>query len=78
MKLTKYEADVHDILSDVTGYQFNKYEDEDGDVCYDLIDPYGDVDGDPIYEFEDLVHYISNNEEIESAIYQLNNMEVTA
>lgn len=63
MQLTSYERQVRNILTDVTGYSFNKETDEDG-TYYNLIDLYGDVDGDPFYEFDDLVSYISNNSDV--------------
>jgi len=71
MQLTSYEREVRSILSDVTGYTFNKETDDEG-TYYNLIDLYGDVDGDPFYEFEDLVDYICNNSDVEG---ELNNLQ---
>lgn len=70
MKLTNLEKQVRSILNDVTGYDFTKNEDEDG-VYYQLIDLYGDVDGDPFDDFDDLITYICNNDDVEAEINTL-------
>ncbi|NBS71847.1 hypothetical protein EBT31_23460 [bacterium] len=76
MQLTSYERQVRNILTDVTGYSFNKETDEDG-TYYNLIDLYGDVDGDPFYEFDDLVSYISNNDDVDGELANLCNSLAT-
>jgi len=73
MQLTSYERQVRNILCDVTGYSFNKETDDDG-TYYNLIDLYGDVDGDPFYEFDDLVGYICNNDDVEGEINNLHQL----
>jgi len=73
MQLTSYERQVRNILCDVTGYSFNKETDDDG-TYYNLIDLYGDVDGDPFYEFDELVGYICNNDDVEGEINNLHQL----
>jgi len=73
MQLTSYERQVRNILCDVTGYSFNKETDDDG-TYYNLIDLYGDVDGDPFYDFDDLVGYICNNDDVEGEITNLHQL----
>ena len=73
MQLTSYERQVRNILCDVTGYSFNKETDDDG-TYYNLIDLYGDVDGDPFYDFDDLVGYICNNDDVECEITNLHQL----
>jgi len=73
MQLTSYERQVRNILCDVTGYSFNKETDDDG-TYYNLIDLYGDVDGDPFYDFDDLVGYICNNDDVEGEINNLHQL----
>jgi hypothetical protein len=46
--------------------RFSDDEDE-----YVLIDPYGDVDGDPFYDIEDVVDFITNNEQVEAYLATL-------
>lgn len=71
MALTDYEQQVRNVLENVTGYSFTKnYDGDEETYYYELTDNYGDVDGDPFFEFDDLVDYICNNEQV--------NMEITA
>jgi hypothetical protein len=47
--------------------RFSDDEDE-----YVLIDPYGDQDGDPFYDLDDVVDFITNNEQVEAYLSELN------
>lgn len=72
MQLTTFESSVRSILDDCTGYTFSKvYDREDDEVYYELIDQYGEVDGDVFYEFDDLLDYVSNNDQVDEALREL-------
>jgi len=50
--------DVHaysNLLEECTGYQVTQSTDRDGELCYQLIDPYGDAIGEPWYQWADVV-----------------------
>ena len=52
-------------IESVTSYTLRIARDDEGELCYELVDRFGDVDGDPFYDLEDVEDYINNNEDIE-------------
>lgn len=75
MKLTNYEQQVKEVLESNTNFYFTKGQDEDG-TYWNLIDSFGDVDGDPFYDFDDLLDYITNCDEVQQDLERLNLLQV--
>ena len=74
MQLTQFEQAVRSILEDCTGYTFTKeYDGDEECVYFTLIDQYGDVDGDPFYEFDDVLDYITENQQVNDEVQDLVN-----
>lgn len=74
MQFTKFEQGVRSILEDCTGYTITKGYDADEDsIYYNLVDQYGDVDGDPFYDFDDVLDYVTNNEQVNDEVSDLIN-----
>jgi hypothetical protein len=62
---------LKDSLNECTSYDLQHYVDEDGEMGYILIDPYGDQDGDPFYDLDDVTDFITNNDQVDEYLYQL-------
>ena len=60
---------LRDAELECTSYDLVQRFSEDDEV-YVLIDPYGDVDGDPFYDIEDVVDFITNNEQVAEYLAQ--------
>ncbi len=71
MMLTNFEEHVNSFISETNGWYFDKVQDEEGDVCYRLFDPFGDQNGDAFYDFEDLLDYIVQDDIISDRIAEL-------
>lgn len=71
-QLTQFEQGVRAILEDCTGYTITKgYDGYEDCYYYNLIDVYGDVDGDPFYDFDDVLDYITDNEQVNQEVQDL-------
>jgi hypothetical protein len=74
-QLTQFEQSVRDIVEEATGYTITKDFDSDEDCYYyNLIDQYGDVDGDPFYDFDDVLDYVENNDQVADELQMLLSM----
>jgi hypothetical protein len=62
-------------LNECTGWDLHHHEDEDDELCYILIDPFGDQDGDPFYDLDDVADYITNNDQVDQYLYELTHNE---
>ena len=54
-----------------TGYDLVQRVDEDDEVEYALIDPFGDQDGEAFYDLNDVADFITNNEAVNEYLYSL-------
>ena len=54
---------VKEAVQECTGYDLvQNFDDEHDD--YVLIDPYGDQDGDPFYSLQDVIDYVTDNDQV--------------
>ena len=69
--MTTYSFDqLRDAVQECTSYDLVQVFDDEHDE-YILIDPYGDQDGDPFYDIEDVVDFITNNDQVEAYLNAL-------
>jgi hypothetical protein len=54
-----------------TSYDLQHYTDEDGEMGYTLVDPFGDQDGDPFYDLDDVADFVCNNDQVDEYLYSL-------
>ena len=64
---------LRDAVIECTGYDLIQRIDEDEEVEYALIDPFGDQDGEPFYDLSDVESFICNNEAVDEYLYTLAN-----
>ena len=62
---------LRDAVQECTGYDLVQRFDDDIDE-YVLIDPYGDQDGDPFYDLNDVYDYITDNDQVNEYLNELN------
>ena len=62
---------LRDAVQECTSYDLVQRFDDEHDE-YVLIDPYGDQDGGVFYDLEDVVDFITNNEQVEAYLAQPN------
>jgi hypothetical protein len=62
---------LKDAVNECTSYDLQHYTDE-GELNYVLIDPFGEIDGDPFYDLDDVADFITNNEQVDEYLYNLN------
>ena len=62
---------LRDAVRECTSYDLVQRFDDEHDE-YVLVDPYGDQDGDPFYDLDDVVDFITNNEQVEAYLAQPN------
>ena len=62
---------LKDAVQECTGYDLVQRFDDDIDE-YVLIDPYGDQDGDPFYDLNDVYDYITDNDQVNEYLNELN------
>jgi len=56
---------VREAIRECTAYDLRiRVVDDSDENGYALIDPYGDVDGDLFYDLDDVVEYITNNDQV--------------
>jgi hypothetical protein len=64
---------LKEALNECTSYDLYMVDDDDADMMgYMLIDQYGDQDGDLFYDLDDVADYITNNEQVDEYLYNLN------
>lgn len=62
---------IKDALQECVGWDLYPFYDEDEETdSYILYDQYGDQYGDPFYELDDVVDFITNNEQVEEYLNQ--------
>ena len=62
--MTTYSYDqIREAVQECTNYDLIQVFDDEHDE-YQLIDGYGDMDGDPFYELDDVLDYITNNDQV--------------
>lgn len=54
---------VREAIQECTGYDLVQEFDDDHDQ-YVLVDPYGDQDGDPFMDLDDVVDYVTDNDQV--------------
>ena len=54
---------IREAVQECTSYDLVQVFDDEHDE-YVLIDPYGDQDGDPFYDFDDVVSYVTDNDQV--------------
>ena len=54
---------VQEAVQECTGYDLQQVFDDEHDE-YVLIDAYGDQDGDPFSDLEDVIDYVTNNDQV--------------
>jgi hypothetical protein len=54
---------VREAVQECTSYDVQCIFDDEHDE-YVLVDPFGDQDGDPFTELDDLIDYVTNNEQV--------------
>jgi hypothetical protein len=54
---------LREAVQECTSYDLVHVFDDDVDE-YVLIDPYGDQDGDPFYDLDDVVSYVTDNDQV--------------
>jgi hypothetical protein len=64
---------VKEALNACTACDLQIVIDEDDDTALALIDPCGDIDGDLFYDIDDVVDYITNNEQVSEYLFGNNN-----
>jgi hypothetical protein len=70
--MTNYTFDqLRDAVQDCTSYDLIQVFDDDHDE-YVLIDPFGDQDGDPFNSLEDVLDYITNNDQVNAYLKEIN------
>ena len=70
--MTYYTFDqLRDAVRECTSYDLIHLFSED-DYVYVLIDPYGEVDGDPFYDLDDVVDFITNNDQVNAYLKEIN------
>jgi hypothetical protein len=56
---------IRDAVQECTNYDLVLIDDEDADeYAYALIDPFGDQDGDLFYDLDDVVSYVTDNDQV--------------
>jgi hypothetical protein len=62
--MTDYTFDqVREAVQECTSYDLQQLFDDEHE-SYVLIDPFGDQDGDPFTDLDDLIDYVTNNEQV--------------
>ena len=79
MPLVKLSTHVHtmtytyeqlkDALNECTGYDLHMIVDDDEELAYQLIDPFGDQDGDLFYDLDDVADYITNDQQVDEYLF---------
>lgn len=64
MTMTYTFDQLRDAVQECTSYDLVQVFDDEHDE-YILVDPYGDQDGDAFTELDDVLDFISNNEQVE-------------
>jgi hypothetical protein len=59
-------------LNECTSYDLHAVVDDDEELAYQLVDQFGDQDGDLFYDLDDVADYITNNEQVDEYLYNLN------
>jgi hypothetical protein len=54
---------VREAVQECTGYDLVQVFDDEHDE-YQLVDPYGDQDGDPFCYLEDVIDFVTDNEQV--------------
>lgn len=54
---------LKEAVRECTSYDLQQLFDDEHD-SYVLIDPFGDQDGDPFTDLDDLIDYVTNNEQV--------------
>jgi spore coat polysaccharide biosynthesis protein SpsF (cytidylyltransferase family) len=64
---------LKEALNECTSYDLYMVDDDDDEeLAYQLLDPFGDQDGDLFYDLDDVADYITNNEQVDEYLYNLN------
>jgi hypothetical protein len=64
---------LKEALIECTSYDLHAVVDDDEELAYQLLDPFGDQDGDLFYDLDDVADFICNNEQVDEYLYSLNN-----
>jgi hypothetical protein len=59
-------------INECTGYDLNAIVDDDEELAYQLVDPYGDQDGDLFYDLNDVEDYVTNNDQVSEYLFTIN------
>ena len=62
---------LREAVQECTGYDLIQVFDDDHDE-YQLVDPYGDQDGDPFMYLDDVYDYITDNDQVNEYLNELN------
>jgi hypothetical protein len=62
---------LRDAINECTNYDLQHYTDGE-ESGYALIDPFGDIDGDIFYDLDDVADFITNNEQVDQYLNEIN------